>query len=190
MSDAACKLNCILSALNQGEDDGSNMNNWGGATCPMRYEMDWGKSNEFSNDSDFNSDNGNSAGLLNDGHCASSSATAPCTDGSAILTADRPAKRFMFGELFITGNMGTVVSKENIRTNNFFNQATNGSIECKIQRIEKMTIVLVSATKAEVTVENEMINHSSAANKAACEANTDFARWLNEDKSMTVKLSK
>jgi hypothetical protein len=51
-----------------------------------------------------------------------------------------------------------------------------------------MTLVQVSET--EVTIETEMINHSSAANKAACNENTDFARWLNEDRSTTFKLSK
>lgn len=188
MSDAACKLNCIISALSGGGDSGG-MNDWGGATCPLRYEMDWSKSFQFQNDTDWGT-TGNQAGVLNDGHCVSSSAAVPCADGGDILTADRPQKRFMFGELFISGSMGTVVSKENPRTNTYYNQNTNSSVSCTIQRIEKMTIVQTSASTAEVTVENEMLDLSADADKAACAANSDFARWLSEDNSMTIKLTK
>lgn len=188
MQDASCKLYCVMSALNNG---GKYVSWDNSVTCPLRYQMDWSKTNELSNHKDYN---GGTAGALNGGTCPNkpSSLGGGCSISSDIvLSADRgPEKRFTFGELFITGNVGTVMTKEDIRTGTFFDQSSNTSITCRAQRVEKMTIVQVSSTKAEVSVDAQMINHTDATNLTKCNSNQDFQRWMNDGSNMTIKLTK
>lgn len=189
MSDNACKLYCVLMAIqNNRPDEGQNNYDFGGATCPLRYRMNHQYSNELSNDKDFNGSN--NPGAFNGGSCAVG--VNKCAHTGNTLTflepdGRGPASRFMFGELFISSNVGTLVQKEHF-SHNFSNQAMTGSITCGGSHIEKFTMVQESATKATVTVEHSFV--PDLTNHTECATNTNFMQMSDNESTMTLKVSK
>lgn len=191
MSAEACKLNCVMMALNWGEaEDGSSMYDHGSATCKMRYRMRNEFWNEFQEYADWMSSG--RAGVLYDGVC--DAAGNGCYDTinsqvTPILEVDDrgPENRFMFGELFIKGSIGTLIQKENTGKH-MYQSGVNTAIECGGTRTEKLTIVQTASNKAEVTMEHTFVPDKN--NAAGCATNEDFLRHFEENNNFTLKMTK
>lgn len=205
MNAAACKLHCVLNAMNRGEsDNGTSYFDWASykgsaVSCSKRYRMNWHFQNEFQTDADFGGSS-NPTGVLSDGKCDrdANGSTAGVGDGCfetingspvAILEADErgPSDRFMFGVFNVVGNVGTLIQKENTGKHNFDNGGGT-PISCGGTHMEKLTMIQTSATQAQVTVEHSFVPDTN--NDAGCASNSDFAEMKERDDSFTLQLSK
>lgn len=184
MNAKACELYCITGALSSG---GSNPDfDWGAATCKKRYKVRWENSNELSTDKNYGQGSV-VAGAFSNGTCSDTSFDG-CKSGSTILfEADRAEDQYMIGELFISGNVGTLMQKQHF-SSTFQNATRNGTISCGGTHIEKMTMTQTGASSASVTVEHSFVADSN--NSSQCASNVDFARNSSEEKSMILKLVK
>lgn len=185
MSPEACMLNCVISAIGHGGGDDDNFD-FGSDSCKLRYRARWENGMEYMNDKDFNN-GGAQVGLFADGECDPS--FDGCKQGTTIMLEpeDRgPNDRYMFGELFINGPVGTIIQREH-STNNY--RVDNSTmISCGGARIEKFTMVQQSATKATVTVEQTFV--ADRTNAVGCATNSDFARNANNESTLSLTLSK
>lgn len=182
----ACKLYCVMGALNEGGD--TSYYDWG-TGCKKRYRAHWENNNELSSDTDYNGGNGTTAGKFSAGTCSDTSVDGckDTTSGKVLFELDKALDQFMIGELFITGNVGTLMEKRHF-TSNFPNANRDGTISCGGTHIEKMTMTQSSSTKSTVIVEHSFVADSS--NAADCATNSDFLNNQNEKSSMILKLTK
>lgn len=187
MTADACKLYCVINALNNesGYDFSPD-------TCPVRYRAQWHNMRELMSDRNFGSGSV-SAGAFSSGACSSGfdGCANASSDPSIVLIEvskeQGPKNRFEFGELFINGNVGTLIRKEHFRSNFRANSGSGGD-DCGGTRISKLTFVQDSATAATVTLENTFV--PDVSNAGACETNMEFLRNANSDDNKTIKLSK
>lgn len=185
MSPAACKLYCVVSALGNGGSDEDSYDFTGDA-CPVRYRVRWENIIELMEDKDFTS--GTTPGVFDGGTCASGFDGCRSSGGTVLLYPDDrgPRDRFMFGELFVSGNVGTLIQKEHF-SGTYSNSNMSGSITCGGTHVEKLTFVYQSSTKANVTVEHSFV--ADRNNSTECGTNNDFGRNKN-DESMSLTLVK
>ncbi|NUN07038.1 MAG: hypothetical protein HUU57_14920, partial [Bdellovibrio sp.] len=184
MNAKACELYCITGALSNGGSDPDF--DWGSATCKKRYRVRWENNNELSTDKNYGQGSV-VAGAFSTGVCSDTSFDG-CKSGSTVLfEVDKAEDQFMIGELFITGNVGTLMQKQHF-SSTFQNADRNGTISCGGTHIEKLTMTQTSATGASVTVEHSFVADSN--NSSQCAANLDFLRNSSEEKSMILKLVK
>lgn len=184
MNAKACELYCITGALSNG---GSNPDfDWGAATCKKRYRVRWENSNELSTDKNYGQGSV-VAGAFSAGVCSDTTFDG-CKSGSTVLfEADKAEDQYMIGELFISGNVGTLMQKQHF-TSTFQNAARNGTISCGGTHIEKMTMTQRSTSTASVTVEHSFV--ADLNNSSQCATNIDFLRNSSQEQSMTLKLVK
>ncbi|WP_374032063.1 hypothetical protein [Bdellovibrio bacteriovorus] len=187
MSEDACKLYCVMGALSNGGDNPDF--DWGAATCKKRYRVFWENNNELSSDKDYNNGNGNQAGVFATGTCSDTSFDG-CRDtgsGKVLFQMEKAQDQFMLGELFIIGNVGTVMENHHFNST-FPNADRTGTITCGGTYIDKMTMTQTSATTASVTVENSFV--ADLSNHADCATNEHFIKNSDNERSMTLKLVK
>lgn len=187
MSEDACKLYCVMGALSNGGDNPDF--DWGAATCKKRYRVFWENNNELSSDKDYNNGNGNQAGVFSTGTCSDTSFDG-CRDtgsGKVLFQMEKAQDQFMLGELFIIGNVGTVMENHHFNST-FPNADRTGTITCGGTYIDKMTMTQTSATTASVTVENSFV--ADLSNHADCATNEHFIKNSDNERSMTLKLVK
>lgn len=187
----ACKLHCVMQALNRGGDETSSYD-WG-TECPRRYKVNWQNNNELAADADYNNSNGVIPGKFATGYCSNDSTFDGCKDtasGKVLFEIEKgrgPKNRFMNGELFVTGNLGTLSDVESW-TGTFFDSSNGSSVTCTASHISKMTVLETSATTAKVTVENTTV--ASPANPVGCATNSDFNRHMNDKMAMSIEMTK
>lgn len=186
MSADACKLYCIMGALSSGGDS----NNFTDASsCKKRYRARWENNAELSSDSDYNGGNGSQAGEFSSGLCDDTTFDG-CKDqssGKVLFEMEKANDQHMIGELFISGNVGSLVQKHHFQSN-FPNATNDGVVSCGGTHVEKMTMTQTSATTATVNVEHSFI--ADSANDAACATNEHFSHNANDESSMVLKLQK
>ncbi|WP_374077791.1 hypothetical protein [Bdellovibrio bacteriovorus] len=181
MNAKGCQLYCVMGALNNGEDF-----NWGASTCKKRYRARWENNFELATDTDYQGP-GATAGAFANGTCSDTTFDG-CKSGSTVLfEAEKADDQFMIGELFISGNIGTLMDKHHF-TSTFQNAARTGTISCGGTHMEKMTITQVSATTASVVVEHSFV--ADANNSAECATNDHFSKNAQDESSMILKLVK
>ncbi len=188
MNAAGCKLYCIMGALNEGGDNNSYYD-WGNATCKKRYRARWENNIELATDKTYGSSQTPTAGVFSSGTC-SDNAFDGCKDsgsGKVLFQVEKALDQFMIGELFISGNVGTLMQKYEFDST-FQNAAGDGTISCKGAHVEKMTLTQTSATTATVTVESNFV--ADPANPADCATNQYFSKNEDDKKSMVLKLRK
>lgn len=186
MSENACKLYCVMGALSNGGDNPDF--DWGAATCKKRYRVFWENNNELALDKDYQGP-GSDAGVFASGTCSDTSFDG-CRDtgsGKVLFQMEKAQDQFMLGELFIIGNVGTVMENHHFNST-FPNADRTGTITCGGTYIDKMTMTQTSATTASVTVENNFV--ADLSNHADCATNEHFARNADDERSMTLKLVK
>ncbi|AHZ86771.1 hypothetical protein [Bdellovibrio bacteriovorus] len=186
MSEDACKLYCVMGALSNGGDNPDF--DWGAATCKKRYRVFWENNNELATDKDYQGP-GNTAGVFSAGTCSDTSFDG-CRDtgsGKVLFQMEKAQDQFMLGELFIIGNVGTVMENHHFNST-FPNADRTGTITCGGTYIDKMTMTQISATTASVTVENNFV--ADLSNPAECATNEHFSKNSDEERSMTLKLVK
>lgn len=186
MNAKACELYCIMGALSNG---GSNPDfNWGGATCKKRYRVRWQNLAELATDKNYGQMGTTpTAGAFSTGVCSDSSFDGCKTGSNILFEVEKAEDQYMIGELFISGNVGTLMQKQHF-TSYFPNAARNGTISCGGAHIEKMTMTQTSGSAASVTVEHSFV--ADITNSAECESNVDFLRNSADESSMTLKLVK
>nr|BFD65754.1 hypothetical protein HAGR004_07760 [Bdellovibrio sp. HAGR004] len=186
MGEDACKLYCVMGALSSGGDNPDF--DWGAATCKKRYRVFWENNNELASDKDYQGP-GSDAGVFASGTCSDTSFDG-CRDsvsGKVLFQMEKAQDQFMLGELFIIGNVGTVMENHHFNST-FPNADRTGTITCGGTYIDKMTLTQTSSTTASVTVENNFV--ADLSNPAECATNEHFAKNANEERSMTLKLVK
>ncbi len=196
MSAEACKLYCVLGAINNGKNEnGVSQFDWTGynggspAACKKRYRMNWQYNNELAADTDHNSNNGTSAGSLADGKCDAGGDGCYETGKEILVPEDRgPDSRFMFNVFHVSGNVGTLIEKKHTGKHNFQNAAQNGQISCGGTFIEKMTMVQTSGSAGQISVERTFI--ADLDNNLECATNSDFERMSSDTESFVLQVSK
>lgn len=183
---AACKLYCVVSAIGEGGEDNNNYD-YGSDTCKVRYRVRWENVRELATDINYGQ-GGSSAGVFAGGTCMAGFDGCKSSGGITLLAQDDrgPKDRFMFGELFVSGNVGTMIQKEHYN-GTYPNNARNGTISCGGTHIEKLTFVYATTAKANVTVEHTFV--PDRTNSSECAANLDYAR-NNNTESMSLTLVK
>lgn len=187
LSASACELYCVVNALSSGGDQNSDFD-WTGATCKKRYRVNWEVSRELAIDKNFGSGTP-AAGAFSSGHCSDASFDG-CKDsgsGQVLFKFEKAQDQFMIGELFITGNVGSIMEQEHFSAS-FDNGSHNGVISCGGTHINKMTITQTSTTTATAQVENKFV--ADASNAAGCATNSDFNNNFSHDSSIALKLTK
>lgn len=188
MNAAGCKLYCIMGALNEGGDNNSYYD-WGSDTCKKRYRARWENNIELATNKKYDGDTQNpTPGVFSNGLCSDNTFDG-CKDsgGKVLFQVEKALDQFMIGELFISGNVGTLMQKYEFDST-FQNAAGNGTISCKGAHVEKMTMTQTSSTSATVTVESNFV--ADPANPADCATNQYFSQNENDKKSMVLKLRK
>lgn len=185
MGEDACRLYCLMNSL-QDEDQ----YNWGGA-CGKRYKVRWENNRELATDKTYGT-GANTPGLFAAGTCAYSATFDGCKSGTTVLfEANGAVNQYVIGELFISGNIGTVMKNEHDNWT-FWDSTANGGmgadLSCGGTRLEKITMTQSSSTSATVSVEHNFI--ADSANPAGCATHPDFARIATETNNMVLKMTK
>ncbi len=165
-SDNQCKLMCVVNGAHdyyKSED---------GPACAGRYEVDWDGFN--TNLANTNTTPAYSGGWT--GIDASTDGNDVTYFGNSVRFGNEPESRFMFGEVILNGNIGTLVDR---RTWNFdVCTGTQGAsnecdtkASCEFTESTRMTIVQSDASTA--TIELIMETKGAQANSSACVAKED-----------------
>jgi hypothetical protein len=176
-----------MGALNSGGGTVSYFD-WGTATCKKRYRVRWENNNELAADVNYGAA-GTTAGVFAAGTCDDTSFDG-CKDtgsGKTLFEMEKAEDQYMIGELFISGNVGTLMQKNHF-SNNFQNATKDGVISCGGTRIEKLTMTQSSASAATIAVDNSFVADST--NAAECATNEFFSHNASEESSMVLKLQK
>jgi hypothetical protein len=175
MTPAKCKFYCAMS---------SAYNSSSG--CAAEFRVNWGTL--WSNNS-----NDPFAGITWSGS-AWAGLTANTSDSSqvsylngSVIFKKEPKKRFMFNEVIINGNVGTLLDHKNWQQEACTPDANGGcttgtQVQCHISENNRLTITQTSATTA--TVELVQTRKVSPTDAAICSTDENVKRDLSDTKYM------